>query len=145
MSNENDDYELVPLNPIRRLERKLESLEKKGSEGLNDQILEMIKTNQRIVDDLSKMNVDTVKAITELKGSIQNLIDKLDDFLTRIDVIEEEPSETSKDLIEENKKLLESHQQLMEKIEKMEKKVNALVLSKFQQSKNWPVNGTVKR
>jgi len=139
-----DDYELVPLNPIRRLERKLEDLEKKGSEGTNEQIIEMLKTNQKIVDDLSKMNVDTVKSITELKGSIQNLVDKLNDFLSRIDVIEEEPSENTKELVEENKKILESHQQLIEKIEKIEKKVNVLMLSKFQQNKNWPIKRNIR-
>ncbi len=140
-----DEYELVPLNPIRRLERKIEELEKNGGNGLNDQIIEMVKTNQKIVDDLAKMNVDTVKAITELKGSIQNLVDKLSDFLNRIDVIEEEPTEDTAKLIEENKKLLESHQQLLEKIEKIERKVNALVLSRAQ--KNWPTKmiGNVKR
>ncbi len=131
-----EEYELVPMNPIRRLERKLEELEKRGSQGLNEQIIEMIKVNQKIVDDLAKMNVDTVKAITELKGSINELVDKLNDFLNRIEVIEEEPSEDTKQLLEENKKLIESHQQLMEKLEKLEKKVNALILSRVQ--KNWP-------
>ncbi len=139
-----DEYELVPLNPIRRLERKIEELEKNGSHGLNDQIIEMIKTNQKIVDDLAKMNVDTVKSITELKGSIQTLVDKLSNFLERIDVVEEEPTKETNKLIEENKKLLESHQQLLEKIEKIERKVNALVLSRIPQ-KGLQQLGTIKR
>ena len=46
-----DEYELIPLNPIRRLEKKIETIEKHtASQETIKEVIDIIKSNQEIVE-----------------------------------------------------------------------------------------------
>lgn len=127
---ETDDYELIPLNPIRRLEKRIERIENVKDKEIFDELLQTIKINQETVDQLTKMNTDLVKEITTLSGSIENLSSKLSDFLERVEVESlEAPDEEYEKIKEENKKFAEKEEKLTEKVQMLEKKINALLLS----------------
>ncbi|OYT58208.1 MAG: hypothetical protein DRO96_00850 [Candidatus Aenigmatarchaeota archaeon] len=127
---ETDDYELIPLNPIRRLEKRIERIESIKDKELFNDLLQAIKINQDTIDQLTKMNTDLIKEITKLSGSVEGLTGKLTDFLERIEIESlEAPDEEFERIKEENKKLVEREEKLTARIKALEKRVNALILS----------------
>jgi len=132
-----EEYELVPLDPIRSLEKKVEKLEASVSgKSVNQEFVDLIKTNQQVVDDLVKMSVDVTNRIVHLSESIENLVGKLSEFMNKFEILgveiesEKAGGERVKSLEEENKKLKEFQEDLIDKLSKLEKKVNTLVLSR---------------
>jgi hypothetical protein len=57
-----EEYEVIPTSPIRRLEKRLEKMEDTSStsqvQKLMEQVIELIKSNQRIIDDVVKANAE---------------------------------------------------------------------------------------
>ena len=121
---EKEEYELVPLNPIRRLEKKVEELETVSKvRRSGEEIIDILKTNQEIVDDLVKANSDLIKRVSDLTVSMDALSRKITDMLDRIDIsAETEHSEETNTQVEE---------ELENRLKKIEKKVNALLISKI--------------
>lgn len=131
-----EEYELVPLDPIRSLEKKVEKLEAaiKGKK-INEEFFELIKTNQQVVDDLIKMNTETISKLTKLSASIENLVKRFDEFLKNFEIAKVEVGEAKesdmKSLEEENRRLREMQEELLDKLSRLERKVNAMILSKI--------------
>ncbi|MEA3229994.1 MAG: hypothetical protein U9P44_03690 [archaeon] len=138
---ENDDYEVVPLAPIRRLEKRMEMMESSKSfsnlERMMDKILDMVELNQRIVDEM-------VKANTSLRGDLSTLIGKIDSLQGKItsfvDIVEEagkeDVNETEavtalrglvtplvKSITETNEKLLKSNESIAEGLSTIDKRI----------------------
>ncbi|MCD6215986.1 MAG: hypothetical protein J7J92_02845 [Candidatus Aenigmarchaeota archaeon] len=122
-----EDFEIVPLNPIRRLEKRLEKLENSKDKDIFSDLLQMIKINQETMDQLTKLNTDLIKEMSNLSLKVNDLTEKLEDFVERIEV--ESVSDTDQKLVEENKQLREKSEELSEKIEKLEKKINSVLLN----------------
>ncbi len=120
-----EDYELVPLGPIRRLEKRLERIEKDvASEDVFKEMMSIVKANQQLVDSMSKSNAHIIDKVSELSKSVEKMMSKIDNFIQRIELSEGTESE-------ENKKI----QMLEEKIEKLEKNLNKLILSQMAKRK----------
>jgi uncharacterized coiled-coil protein SlyX len=116
-----EEYELVPLSPLRRIERRIERLEKTSvSQELNRELLEIVRANQQVVDDLVRTNSEMISRVAELSTAVNNLIAKIGDFISRIE-IEEAPIESSS--------VREVEQKLNERLDKLEKRINALILT----------------
>ncbi len=130
-----EEFELVPMSPIRRLEKKIKQLEANSSGEVLKELVDVVKTNQKIVDDLVRINSSAIKEMSEINISLKMLIERLDSFLDRIDVSASEPSnqlmEKINQLIEQNSKMNEAYEELSEKLEKMEKRVNAILLTRM--------------
>ena len=130
-----DEFELVPISPIRKLEKKIEMLENSSSGPLLKELVDVVKTNQKIVDDLVRINSSTIREISEVNVNLKLLIERLDSFLDRVDAATTEPSrdimEKLDSMIEQNSKMAEMYSTLQEKLEKMERRVNALILTKM--------------
>ena len=94
---EREEYELVPISPIRKLEKRLDNLEEgKGNGGKIDQdLLEIAKTNQEVVDDLVKTNAKLTNKISEMTNEVENLVRKMESFMDRIEVAGETEGEES--------------------------------------------------
>jgi len=108
--------------------KKEETEEKFGS---NREIMNIIRTNQRIVDDLVRVNSELISKISSLVSSNQELVKKISDFLESVEVVEEEkPSEEK-----EGEEKTEREKELEEKIAKLERRINALLLSRIPKSK----------
>lgn len=119
MPNEQEEeYELVAVNPIRKLEKRLEDVEKKKSGGeINKELLDMARINQEVVDDLVKTNAKMTAKIAEMIDSTEKLTEKISAFLDRIEVSGEEPAER------------EDEKKVAEKLDKLEKRLNAMIVT----------------
>ncbi len=118
---EEEEYELVPMSPIRRLERRMERVEKSGS-GMETtrELIEIVRANQSVIDEMVKINSDMMKKITDLVNNVNDMTAKINDFMGRIEFSNEEPkADTHTD----------------ERLEKLEKRINALLLSSVARSK----------
>jgi len=113
-----EEYELVPLSPIRRMEKRLERLEKSGtSNEIMKELIDIVKTNQQIVDDVVRINSEMIKRVGELSETVGKAIGKLDEFTSRIEMAEGEKQEP------------EQNTEMQAKLDRMEKRINTLLAS----------------
>ena len=67
-----EEYEVIPTSPIRRLEKRLSKVETVSSSAetrrLIEQIIELIKSNQRIIDDVVKAVVSVQTDVGQGSG-----------------------------------------------------------------------------
>ncbi|MFH1630994.1 MAG: hypothetical protein ABIA21_02100 [Candidatus Aenigmatarchaeota archaeon] len=114
--HEHDEYELVPMNPIRRMERRLERLEKPGStQDHTKELIEIVRTNQHVVDGIAKSNSEMLKRVDELTVKLGSIIEKLEGD-TPTPEQPDKPVEVPETKIEE-------------RLEKMERRLNALIVA----------------
>lgn len=142
-----DEYEVMPVAPLRRLEKRLEFLEQaKTSTNLEkfvDKVLDMVELNQKIVEEVIRSNVSLREDIAVLVGKMDELYSRLGDF---IDVIkaagEEEGAEVvSKKIVEasitplvskieeSNKKLQESNAAIADALSAIERRLRATAIA----------------
>lgn len=106
MVAEEDDYEVIPTSPIRRLERRLAKVESSSSTSevsrLIEQILELIKSNQRVIDDVIKSDAELRNEVSKIPGKVDELLSGMGEFLNllKLSATENTVSEISKDVME---------------------------------------------
>ena len=141
MPKSSEEYELVPLSPIRRLEKRIEILEKQTrGEGreIFKEIVSIIRLNQQIVSELVKANDALRMELARLPSKIEDLTSKLDELLGYIKTAATEeipPSqpqpELSKkiaELIESNKRVQESLRELVDSLEDLKRKIKRPII-----------------
>jgi uncharacterized coiled-coil protein SlyX len=131
-----DDYEVVPLGPIRRLEKRLDSLESTKNisslERFNDKIIDMIELNQHIVDEVVKANQGLRGDLARLIGKLDNLQGSLNEFIGIIKsagesgVKEEGSSKLVGKLSEMNQKILESNSTIVDALLTIDKRLKRM-------------------
>lgn len=140
-----EEYEIIPTSPIRRLEKRIEQIES-GSyssqiQKLIEQVIELIKSNQRIIDDSIKANNELVAEISKIPKKVEDLIIEMREFmkLLKTSAEEEEVSTVSKEvmsplidkineLIEQNKKNFETNQAALTTLGIIEKRLKRLYM-----------------
>jgi len=120
-----DDYELVPLSPIRRLEKRMERLERTGTatETIKE-LTEIVRANQHIIDNVVKLNTDMLSKVSDLVNSVNSITTKMNDFISRIEV-----SSTSVPKGGESEENQDLENKIDERLSKLEKRLNAMILS----------------
>ncbi|MEM5820453.1 MAG: hypothetical protein QW678_02310 [Candidatus Aenigmatarchaeota archaeon] len=134
-----EEFELLPSTPLRRLERRLERLEqeinKKSGETFLKEIVDIIKVNQLIIDEVVKSNEALKLEISKLYPKLDSLVVQMNELLNFIksSVFQEtigteafrplikkmsEISEGIKTLVEVNKQTTEQLKSLENKIDK---------------------------
>ncbi|MFB6116334.1 MAG: hypothetical protein ABEK10_02370 [Candidatus Nanosalina sp.] len=89
---EDDDYEVIPMGPIRKLERRVENLqeqqekaEQQGGGSGNDElvrdILDIMKSNQKIVNDMTESTHELRNSVEDLTNKMDSVIDNMNDFM----------------------------------------------------------------
>lgn len=83
MANQSDsEYELIPLTPIRRLEKEIDDLKKTKDSGSNaflvNEIVDILKMNQKIVDDMVRLHGDLVSKLSRTTDRIDHLVTSVD-------------------------------------------------------------------
>ncbi|MBN2043233.1 MAG: hypothetical protein JW754_05530 [Candidatus Aenigmarchaeota archaeon] len=138
-----DEYEIIPTSPIRRLERRMERVEGGSSSSevhkLIEQVVELIKSNQRIIDDSIKANNDLIAEVSKVPKRVDDLIMEMREFmkLLRTSAESEEVSAVSKEvmeplvgkmseLIDQNKKNFETNQAALTTLGVIEKRLKRL-------------------
>jgi len=123
-----DEYELIPMSPIRRLEKRLSEIEKSKTSGeILGELMSIIKTNQQVVDHMAKTNSAMIDKIVDLSNSVDKLMKRIDNFVERIETTEPVEAEEK-----------EADKKMEERLEKMEKRLNAVLLSSMAKNKMMP-------
>jgi predicted transcriptional regulator len=140
-----DDYEIVPTSPLRRLEKRISQVETSSStsevQRLIEQIIELIKSNQRIIDDVIKADAELRDEISKVPGKIDELLSSMHEFMEMLktSATEDTVSDISKDvmqplvgkmaeMLEQNKKSLEVGQATLASLGIIDKRLKRIYL-----------------
>jgi len=131
-----EEFELVPVTPLRRLEKRIEELERKASVNereLYREIIQIVRMNQEIVDALIKANDSLRIELSKLPLKLEELTKKIDELLEIIKAAGEEESRVSLDtkplldkiekLTEINSKILENNEALISMLEEISRRL----------------------
>jgi chromosome segregation ATPase len=136
-----EEFELIPISPLRRLEKRVEELETtRPSIDVKEffrELIDLIKMNQRVVDQLARSSDALRIELSKLPGKIDELVKNLSELITfiRASAAAEEvgaptPAEAPKPLLEKldqivegNKRIVELSQTLITALEEIDKKL----------------------
>ena len=84
-----DDYEVVPVGPIRKLERRIDEMEEKAQSGggsraddeLIRDVLDIMKSNQKIVNDMTESTHELKNSVEDLTHKMDSVIDNMNQFM----------------------------------------------------------------
>lgn len=87
-NSESDDYEVVPLGPIRKLEKRIDRMQEQQVQGggaANQEIirdvLDIMKSNQRIVNDMTESTHELKNSVEDLTHKMDDVVDNMNDFM----------------------------------------------------------------
>jgi mevalonate kinase len=140
-----DDYEIIPTSPLRRLEKRINQVERTSTtsetQRLVEQIIELIKSNQRIIDDVIKADADLRDEISRIPGKIDELLSSMHEFMEilKTSATEETVTDISKDvmqplvgkmteMIDQNKKNMEVSQATLTSLGIIDKRLKRIYL-----------------
>ena len=134
-----ESYEIIPITPLKKLEKRIEQVEQSGTipqlQTLINQIIELIRSNQKIVNDVIQANSDLRNEISRLPPKIEELTSTMKNFISLVEAAGREEttgptSESMKPLteqlgkmIEQNQKILESNQTMVDHLDDISKKL----------------------
>lgn len=136
MPREDEEYELIPMSPLRRMEKRLSKLEESPGVDTKDffkELLDMVRMNQQIVDEIAKANDALRMEIARLVPKLDDLIADLNELMSFIkaSAVEEAAPESMRPLVErmdaliaENKKMAEGTQSMLEALDELGEKVS---------------------
>ncbi len=85
MEYEDDEYEIVATSPVRRLENRVAKVEAVNTASevrrLIEQIIELIKANQRVIDDVIKSDAELRNEVSKIPNKIDQLLSTMNDFI----------------------------------------------------------------
>ncbi len=124
-----EEYEVIPLSPIRKLEKRIDELETKKSKmeskSFVNEMMELIKANQRMVERMVESNSQLRAELERLPGKIDQVTDQWKEFLELlkkgggIDSSEERSPEVQ-ELLELNKSLIQKNEDIVESLKSLE-------------------------
>lgn len=118
-----EEYELIAVSPLRRIEKRIDRLEKSGSgNDMVKELIEVVRTNQRIVDEVVKINSEMINRVSELSSNVTKMTEKMNNFLERVEITELGAGQ-------ERGPAPAQSAEVEERIQKLEKRINAMLLS----------------
>jgi hypothetical protein len=84
---EDEEFELVPISPLRRLEKRLEQVETTKGVDVKEffsQLVEIVRMNQQLVDELAKANDALRIEIARLPAKLEELIGNMNELISFI-------------------------------------------------------------
>jgi hypothetical protein len=142
MVKEREEFELIPMSPIRKLEKRIDQLEAAPNLNVKDfmhEIVEVVRMNQQLVDEMAKANDALRIELSKLPGRLEDLISNMNELISYIKASAAEETATGSvtnlqpllakmdELIEENKKVVESNQSVLLTLEQIDKKLRRSV------------------
>ncbi|MEM5799419.1 MAG: hypothetical protein QXZ43_02020 [Candidatus Aenigmatarchaeota archaeon] len=82
-----EEFEIIPVSPIRRLEKRIERLETFSVEdpkSIFRDIIEIVRMNQQIVDELAKSNDALRIELSKIPGRLDELITDMKELIAFI-------------------------------------------------------------
>ena len=132
------EFELIAVSPLRKLEKRIDELETSKGTNMTEfyrEMVDIIKMNQQIVDELAKANDALRIELSRLPSRMEELIAKMDEIISFIKAAATEENHAPlgdtksiadklDQLIETNKKVAESNEGVMDLLEDMNRKVS---------------------
>jgi|YelNatPaOPRAMG01_1025707.scaffolds.fasta_scaffold05598_11 chromosome segregation ATPase len=134
-----EEYEIIPISPLRRLEKRIEQLEAMSPavdvKEIFREVVDVLRMNQQLVTEISKSNDALRLEISKLTINLEDLTARLNELLSYIKAAATEegfqPEDTTKglkekmnELIEANKKIAQSNEEMISILEEIEKKLS---------------------
>ncbi len=122
---ESDDYEVIPVSPLRKLEERMKKMERDREgfayEGFMREILELIQSNQKLVDEIVKANDELRDELAKIPGKIDELLTTWKEF---IDILKEigGAEATSASVNNQFNKLMEQNREMLDTMKSIKSK-----------------------
>ena len=138
MSTEEKEYELIPMSPIRRLEKRLDRIESTSTSDSTDlmkDVIDIVRMNQQLVDELAKSSDALRIELSKLPGKLDDLISQMKELMSFIRSSGEEETvgikqevmkpvvDTLNELVKSNKTMSERNQSLLEVLDEISKRL----------------------
>ena len=141
--HDDQEFELVPLSPLRRMEKRIDDIEKKsgfsGTE-IYKEIVDIVRMNQQLVDELARSNDALRIELARLPSRLEDLTKKLDELVTFIRASAGEENmmggmtttssadvkplwDKVNELVDLNKKIVETNQLLSNTVDELNRKM----------------------
>ncbi|MBI1978487.1 MAG: hypothetical protein HYS62_00305 [Candidatus Aenigmarchaeota archaeon] len=140
-TREDEEFELIPLSPIRRMEKRIDKLENtSGGVDVREffrELVAIIRMNQEIVDELAKSSDALRIELSKLPAKLDDVTQNLNELLSYIKTAAmEETGRISSDafgplaekldqLIDTNKKIIENDENVSSLLESIDKKMRS--------------------
>lgn len=135
---EQEEYELIPVSPLRRLEKRIEQVEASTPaidvKEVFREVVDIVRMNQQLVDELAKANDSLRIELSKLPGRMEEMINNLNELISFIKASASEEVAPSGEvfkpladkldvLIETNKKIIENNQAVLSALGEIDKKL----------------------
>ncbi len=137
-----ESYEIIPVTPLKKLEKRVEQVENSGTmpqlQSLINQIIELIRSNQKIVNDVIQANTELRNEMSRLPPKIDELTSMLKSFISLVEAAGKEEvsasdggdavkplTEYMQKMVDQNQKILETNQSMIEQMENMGRKMKS--------------------
>ena len=120
-----DEYELIPMSPIRRLEKRIERVESStGNQDIIREIIDIVRMNQQMVDELAKSNDALRIELSKLPAKIDELVNSMREIISFIKSSGEEENvgitkEAMKPLVSKFDEMINTNKAMSEKSDSM--------------------------
>ncbi len=120
-----DEYELIPMSPIRRLEKRIDKVESTtGSHELMKEIIDIVRMNQQMVDELARSNDALRIELSKLPAKIDELVVSMKEIISFIKSSGEEETvgitkEAMKPLVGKFDEMIKTNRAMSEKSDSM--------------------------
>ena len=127
MVKDPDEYELIAVSPIRRLEKRLDRVESSSNVGSSDifkEVIDIVRMNQQLVNELARANDALRIELSKLPGKLDELIVNLKEIISFIKSSGEEESvgitqEAMKPVVDKLDEMVKTNKSLSEKNDSM--------------------------
>jgi len=125
MDERSEEYELIPMSPIRRLEKRIDKVESTtGSHELMKEIIDIVRMNQSMVDELAKSNDALRIELAKLPAKIDELVASMKEIISFIKSSGEEETvgitkEAMKPLVGKFDEMIQTNRAMSEKSDSM--------------------------
>jgi hypothetical protein len=88
--SEEEEFELIPVSPLRRLEKRLEKMEKGDGSSVGNpskffsELVEIVRMNQEIVDEMAKANDALRIEVSKLPPKLEEVVSNLNELISYI-------------------------------------------------------------
>ena len=120
-----DEYEIIPMSPIRRLEKRIDKIESTtGSQEIIREIIDIVRMNQAMVDQLAKSNDALRIELAKLPAKIDELVASMKEIISFIKSSGEEETvgitkEAMKPLVGKFDEMIKTNKAMSEKSDSM--------------------------
>ncbi|MDY6770902.1 MAG: hypothetical protein SV186_03010 [Candidatus Nanohaloarchaea archaeon] len=148
---DSEEYEIIPMGPVRKLEKRIDELEQQKSAGgpqgdyVRD-ILDIMKANQKIVNDMVESTSQLQNSIEDLTHKMDSVLDNMNEFMNLLQEaseasLEEDVStdisqnlvqpltDSMQDIRETNEKMLEGLGKIDESLNNLDKRMKRIYAS----------------